>query len=140
MRLLPALAALTLVGACSTDPEPETVSDPAPSAGTSSAAPSRTPTEATTAAAPAGPSLAVTIDGDEITPNAEELTVTAGEPIAITFTSDRAGELHVHAKPEQYVEFGEGTTTAELVVDVPGSVEVEEHETGAVVALVEVRP
>ena len=147
-QLLPALAALALVGACSSDPEPETAPDPTPSASTTAAAPSPSPsdqesTEASTEASapePEGPALAVTVDGDTVTPNAEELTATVGEPITITFTADRAGELHVHAKPEQYVEFTEGTTTAELVIDVPGSVEIEEHETGAVVAQVEVRP
>ncbi|MXG91978.1 hypothetical protein [Nocardioides flavescens] len=104
--------------------------------------PTGTPTETPTETEPAQPAadLVVTVQGDDVTPNAQELTVQAGEPLTIEFTSDRAGELHVHAKPEQYVEFGEGTTTAELTIDVPGSVEIEEHETGAVVALLEVQP
>ena len=146
MRLLPALAALALVGACSSDPdpEPETAPDPTPTASASSSPAEPSPSEASSSpsepAEPAGPTLAVTVEGEQVTPNAEELTATVGEPITITFTADRAGELHVHAKPEQYVEFTEGTTTAELVIDVPGSVEIEEHETGAVVAQVEVRP
>ena len=86
-----------------------------------------------------GPRLEVTVNGDQVSPNAEEISLGTGEPLTLQIRSDRAGELHVHAKPEQYVEFGAGTTTTELVIDTPGSVEVEEHESGAVVAQIEVR-
>ena len=88
---------------------------------------------------PSGPSLEVEIDGESVLPNAERLTVKAGDPIIISFTTDRPGELHVHSKPEQYVEFDAGSTKTELVIDTPGLVEVEEHDTGAVVAQIEVR-
>jgi hypothetical protein len=145
---LPALAlaatvALAGCGSDDTDTGIETVT--AGSAAPSSAAATETPTETPTETKPAQPAqpaadLVVTVEGDRVTPNAEELTVQAGEPLTIEFTSDRAGELHVHAKPEQYVEFEQGTTTTELTIDVPGSVEIEEHETGAVVALLEVQP
>ncbi|WP_231252727.1 hypothetical protein [Nocardioides furvisabuli] len=57
----------------------------------------------------------------------------------IEIQSDRAGELHVHSTPEQYVEFDAGRTSAQLVIETPGSVEVEEHDTSAVVALIEAR-
>lgn len=85
------------------------------------------------------PDLAVTVAGGEITPNAEELQVAVGEPMTVRVESDRVGELHVHSTPEQYVEFGPGTTTRELVFETPGSIEVEEHDSGAVVAFVEAR-
>ncbi len=57
----------------------------------------------------------------------------------MTVDSDRAGELHVHAKPEQYVEFTPGTTEKTLSIETPGSIEIEEHDSGTVVALLEVR-
>jgi len=149
---LPTLAlvtALALAG-CGSD-DTETAADETTASTTSS--PTATPTETSEAPTPsetpetpetqpaqAAADLVVTVEGDRVTPNAQELTVAAGEPLTIEFTSDRAGELHVHAKPEQYVEFDEGTTTTELTIDVPGSVEIEEHETGAVVALLEVQP
>ena len=78
------------------------------------------------------------IGGDTVSPNAKRISVEAGDPVTITFTTDRAGELHVHSKPEQYVEFGRGTSEHELVVTTPGTVEVEDHDTGAVVAVLEV--
>lgn len=83
--------------------------------------------------------LDITVTGDEVSPNAEEVDLAVGEPLVLRFTADRDGELHVHSKPEQYVEFGEGTTEQELVVETPGEVEVEEHDTGAVVAVITVR-
>jgi hypothetical protein len=115
----------------------ETPSGPAPS---TSPSPSSTPTPTTTPSPsePAGPMLAVEIQGETVRPNAVEIRLDVGEPLAMTFDTDRAGELHVHSKPEQYVEFEAGTSTRELVVETPGSVKIEEHDTGAVVAVVEV--
>lgn len=143
-----ALAATLALAGCGSD-DADTAADettPSVTPTATSEAPSETPTPSGTTAPtetePPQPAadLVVTVEGDRVTPNAQELTVQAGEPLTIEFTADRAGELHVHAKPEQYVEFDEGTTTAELTIDVPGSVEIEEHETGAVVALLDVQP
>jgi hypothetical protein len=88
---------------------------------------------------PEGPVLEVAIDGAGVSPNSQRIELARGEPLVIEFRSDRAGELHVHAKPEQFVQFPAGSSTRELVIDVPGLVEVEEHETGAVVAQLEVQ-
>ena len=79
------------------------------------------------------------VDGDDVGPNAVELEVGVGDSLTVSVDSDRAGELHVHSTPEQYVEFGAGETTQELTFGTPGTVEVEEHDSGAVVAFVEVR-
>lgn len=86
-----------------------------------------------------GPLLTVTIDGEDVQPNAQEISLKTGERLPIEITSDRSGELHVHSTPEQYIEFDAGTAQTELVIDNPGSVEVEDHDTGVVVALIEVR-
>ncbi|MDP3891222.1 hypothetical protein [Nocardioides sp.] len=115
----------------------ETPTAPASSAATS-ATPTSGPASPTAPPQPSGPTLAVTVDGDDVGPNATELTVAAGEPLLITVTASRPGELHVHSKPEQFVEFAKGVTTYELVVDVPGQVEIEEHDTSVVVAQVQV--
>jgi hypothetical protein len=125
---LAGLAATTVLAACaSTDTTPESTPE------TSSATPAE---EAPTSA---GPSLNITIGGEEIEPNAQEIDLAAGEKLTIEVQSDRAGELHVHSTPEQLVEFDAGTTSTQLAVETPGTVEVEEHDTGAVVALIEVR-
>ena len=101
---------------------------------------SSSPTEETsTEAAPAAQVLEVEIAGDKITPNAAPFEVALGEPLEVVVTSDTDGSLHVHSIPEEFVDFKSGKTEQTLVFKTPGSVEVEDHETGAVVALIEVR-
>lgn len=106
-----------------------------PSGGASSAA----PVSPTAESIDLGPVLTVTIDGEVVSPNAEEIELSTGEKLLVEIDSDRAGEIHVHSAPEQFIEYAEGTTNGEIVVNTPGSVEVEDHDTSAVVALVEVR-
>lgn len=105
-----------------------------PSAASSPAAPVSPSTESTDL----GPLLTITIDGEEVSPNAEEIHLGTGEKLLVEIDSDRAGELHIHSAPEQFVQFAEGTTDGEIVVNTPGTVEVEDHDTSAVVALIEV--
>ena len=45
----------------------------------------------------------------------------------------------MHATPEQYQEFDEGRSTVEMAFDKPGAVDVEEHESGALVLRVLVK-
>lgn len=139
-----ALALATVLGACAAPAddegaEPSTTSSSSP---TSSADPSPSrspkPSAAPSTTKPAGPALAVTVKGDAVGPNADEISLKVGEPLTITFSADRPGELHVHSKPEQYVEFAAGKSDKRLVISTPGTVEIEEHDTGAVVAVVEV--
>jgi len=155
MRILTSLAAAALAAAvltsCSGDSNDaaDSAQDPA---GTSSstAAPTPEPAPATAEApsapassgapvAPAGTTLTITVAGDSVSPNGERLELAVGEPLTVEIDSDRAGELHVHSKPEQYVNFEAGTSTQELVVERPGLVEMEDHDTGDVVAQIEVR-
>ncbi len=82
----------------------------------------------------AGPTLAMTVSGGDVSPMGRTIELAAGDPLTIRITSDRPGELHVHSSPEQYVEFGAGRTTHKLTVPQPGQVDVEEHESGALVA------
>src|SRR5215218_3396028 len=120
MRLAPCLAAATLAALVLTgcagndDTASRTPSTPA-----TSASPDKTPsaTRSTTPPAePEAPTLQITIDGDRVAPNGQRLEVPVGEPVLLRFSSDRAGELHVHSKPEQVVGFPTGTSSEELVV------------------------
>ena len=138
----PALAAilLTLLAACGTEDAAAPTGD-----GVATAPPSATPSgpsgdepSRSQAAEPAPADLAVVVDGAEITPNAQAISVDVGDPLSVSVEADRAGELHVHSKPEQYFPFQPGETTFELTVQTPGSVEVEDDDTGDVVALLEV--
>lgn len=86
-----------------------------------------------------GAALQIVIDGDRIEPNGERVEVGVGETVVLEIESDRTAELHVHSSPEQELSVEEGTSRVELVIDTPGVIDVEEHETGVVVYQLEVR-
>lgn len=141
LPLAAALAAVALTACSGAGEEPDTDAasgSPSPTA-TSSATPDDTTSATPSETAPEGPLLEVVIAGDKVSPNAVELRVGVGETLTVAIDSDRAGELHVHSKPEQYVQFASGSSEHGLVITTPGKVEVEDHDTGAVVALIEVR-
>ena len=75
----------------------------------------------------------MTVQGDQVSPQAEVIEADIDKPITLQIQSDRAGEMHVHSSPEQYVEFGPGSTTAEIRFENPGAIDVEEHDSGALV-------
>ncbi len=85
-----------------------------------------------------GTVIAITIDGDQITPNGDRIQVALGEPVTFDITADRAGELHVHSTPEQELQFEQGDSQVEVTFDKPGVVEVEDHESDRVVVQLQV--
>ncbi len=133
------LALLLALAGCADDPTDASPPDQAAPSPSETATSSEKESAKPKPEEPESPVLEVAIDGEDVSPNSQRIELARGEPLVIEFRSDRAGELHVHAKPEQFVEFPAGSSTRELVIDVPGVVEVEEHETGAVVAQLEVQ-
>ena len=140
-------AALT---ACGDDPEAPGASEPeSQSVESESPSPSPSPSEdrsdslskspSKTKSEDSGPGLEVEVEGDEVKPVAEQVDLAVGERLTITVESDRAGELHVHSDPEHSFEFGPGTEKFQLTIDTPGSVDIEEHESDALVARLLVR-
>ena len=141
-----AVAATLVLASCGSD---EPAEDTASS--TESSAPAEEPTDEPAETEPteestpdeepeaAGKTLEITVEGDSISPNGAEMSLSTGDELVLEITSDRAGELHVHARPESYVQFGAGETTERIVFENPGTVEIEDHDTGFVVALVQVR-
>ena len=111
----------------------------ASSSSSPSSSPSASPSEKTPSASPAAVTLAVQVRGDEVTPLAEQVDLPVGETLVVTVDADRAGELHVHADPEQHLAFDSGTAEFEVTLETPGSVDIEEHEADALVARVLVR-
>lgn len=136
----PVLAVVLAVSACGDDGD-ETATDRPTVAPTSSSTPaedaSESPSESTPA--PTATSIQVKIEGHEVTPSGDRVRVRAGEPIVFDVTADAPGSLHVHSTPESVLEYDEGSTKLELVIDQPGVVEVESHEAHAVVVQLEVR-
>lgn len=83
--------------------------------------------------------IEVEIEGDRIEPNGKRVQVSAGETVTLDVESDRAAELHVHSSPEQVLEVKPGESTLTLVIERPGIVDIEEHDTGLIVLQLEVR-
>ena len=77
--------------------------------------------------------VAVTVDGDTVSPTNKQLEIGVGDTVTLHVTADRAGELHVHSSPEQELEFEKGETDLPITLDKPGSVDVEEHASEALV-------
>ena len=90
-------------------------------------------------AEPAGPVVEVAIKGDRVTPAGKRVDAEVGVPVTFVVTSDRTGGLHVHSSPEQTPEFVDGTTTLQVTIERPGLIDVEEHESGELIAQLEVR-
>lgn len=134
------LAAGLTLSACGGDAD--TAAEPTPSPTTASVTPSETASEEPESEEPEpepeGTIVVVTIDGDRIEPNGASIEADLDEPVVLAITSDRAGELHVHSTPEQFVEFRKGSHEYELTFEQPGVVEVEDHDTGFVIAQLQV--
>lgn len=81
----------------------------------------------------------VSIVGDEVTPVAQSVDLAVGETLLLEVESDRAGELHVHSSPEQFADFAAGSSKLDFIFDKPGSVDIEEHDTGALIVRVLVK-
>ena len=143
-RALVALTAMTVlaVGGCGDD-EPAAQSPSSPSASASSPSPSEKeprPGKDTSPPAPVDEVVVdVTIAGGEVTPVAQEVQLGVGETLLLEVSSDRGGELHVHSAPEQFADFEAGASRLDFTFDKPGSVDVEEHASGALVVRVLVR-
>ncbi len=109
-----------------------------PSASPTSGNPtSATPAPATSKAAE-GVTVEISYAKGSFDPQGTTVKVPLGEPVTLHVTADKAGELHVHSTPEAEVEFTAGETSKTLTFDRPGVVEVESHDTGAVVVMLQV--
>lgn len=98
-----------------------------------------TTAEASPTDGPDDGAIEVEIEGNEIEPRGKRVKVGVGEEIVLAVESDRAAELHVHSSPEQVLEITRGESTLTLTIDMPGIVDVEEHDTGVIILQLEVR-
>ncbi len=84
--------------------------------------------------------IAITFDGDTVTPNGERVDVSVGQKIELDVTADAPGEIHVHSNPEQELEYDKGSTTLTLdPIDQPGVVDVESHALEQTIVQLEVK-
>lgn len=137
------LMVLTGCAGADTDAEPSdtasTSAAPSPDGDSASSPPAGASTAPAEPAEPAAREVKVTVSGGEVTPNGKRVDLKVNEPLVLRVTSDRAGELHAHSRPEQTLAYSKGTSTLRLKVENPGVVDVEDHETGIVVLQLEVR-
>ena len=118
--------------------------EPAPAEPAGTRSPGRrtataTPTGSPSPAAVSGTVVAVRIADGRVTPNGERVRVGVGEPVTFRISSDAAGELHLHATPEDSLSFGAGTTRWVVTLRQPGVAEVELHEPPVVLVQLEAR-
>lgn len=136
------LAGLALTS-CGSDAEPGKADSPKSSTPSATAEASGEPSPSVTARTPVSDpgavTLKLTVRGDSITPPAKVVQVERGKPVVFQIESDRPGALHVHSSPEQAQEFKKGRSTISLTLDMPGVVEVEEHEADVLVAQLQVK-
>ena len=72
--------------------------------------------------------IAITFQGQDVTPNGTDVDVEVGQPIELDVTADKPGEIHVHSTPEQEFEYDAGHSTLDMKpIDAPGRVTVESH-------------
>lgn len=136
-----AVAVLALAGCGGDEPTTEGAPGTTPTASADAPSPSasKTPKRSDTTAPPASAeevTVDVTITGDDVTPVAQQVELAVGETLLLDVTSDRAGELHVHSSPEQYADFEAGSAQLDFTFDKPGSVDIEEHDSGALIVRV----
>lgn len=136
-RFLAVLASLTLalaVSACDTgsdDKTPTTRAEP----GTATATPSA---EVTGSPAAGAKVIAITLDGTSVSPSAERVKIATGQPVVFRVSSTVSGQLHIHSSPEQRIDFAAGDSEITLTFDVPGVVDVEDHDLDALIVQLEV--
>lgn len=112
-----------------------------PDADPTTAAPTATTSTSTTpgSSAPAeGVTVEISLTDGKFDPQGKTVKVPVDEPVTLAITADAAGALHIHSTPEEQVEFGIGETSKTITFTRPGVIEVESHDTGAIVVMLQV--
>jgi len=83
--------------------------------------------------------IAITFNGDDVTPNGSDIDVKVGQRLEFDVTADKPGEIHVHSTPEQELPYKAGKSTLTITtLDQPGTVDVEVHDLDKVIVQLEV--
>lgn len=83
--------------------------------------------------------IAITVDGSNVTPNGDRIPVKVGQDVVLDVTADAPGEIHVHSTPEQEFEYEAGSTQLTISgLDQPGIVTIESHTLDKVIVQLEV--
>ena len=72
--------------------------------------------------------IAITFQGNDVTPSGTDIDVEVGQPVELDVTADKPGEIHVHSSPEQEYEYDARSSTIVVKpIEAPGWVTVESH-------------
>lgn len=131
---LPLIAVLLLTGCGSEESVAAPVSPATATAAPTSAAspsPATEPSSAPSAApSPAGTTIDVGYAGGKVTGVDGRISVPVGKPVLVRVTSDVAEEIHVHGYDLEADLTAGGTAEIGFTADIPGSFEVELHDSG----------
>lgn len=85
-------------------------------------------------------SLSVDVMGTKVSPKNQVVEVPKGSEVRLEVKADKAGELHIHSRPEQTKEYNAGTTRISLGRFVtPGRYPVEIRALDSTVATLDVK-
>jgi FtsP/CotA-like multicopper oxidase with cupredoxin domain len=139
--ILLAIAAVVLVGgviiAASSGGDDEPSSTDTTAAQTS---PSGDGTTTTGKKAPKPRVESIRIKAGKPVGGAKTLKFTKGDTVALSFSSDEAGEVHIHGYDKEVELTGSGAQTVRFKADLEGIYEIEDHESDELLAKLEVRP
>lgn len=82
--------------------------------------------------------IEITIAGGTVTPEPGTTKVTLGDTVMIMVTSDVDDEVHVHGYDKEFELKAGEMTSVTFTADIPGTFEVETHESGTVLTELEV--
>lgn len=83
--------------------------------------------------------IEVHVTKDTVEPLGKTVDLKVGEKLILAIDAEVPGELHVHSTPEQEIAYPAGSSTAQIVINRPGIVEVESHTLDKLVLQLEVR-
>lgn len=82
--------------------------------------------------------IKITLDGKTVSPSAEKRAIKLNQPVVLQINAVSAGQLHIHSKPEQVLDFPAGESEINLTFKIPGIVDVEDHALDALIVQLEV--
>jgi hypothetical protein len=114
---------------------------PSPSTSSASPAPSR-PVNSPSTQEPVNEQVVIdiTISGGKVNPNGRKVAVPLGSTVAVNVTSDVDDEIHAHLGENDFtldVRAGQ-TEKGRFVANAPGSFEIESHELGKIIVILNV--
>lgn len=138
--ILLVLAALVLVGGIAVIGTSAGDDDDTNDKNVPSTAVATPPGETGKKAAPKARVESIRIKGGKPAGGVQTLKYDSGDTIALRFSTDKAGEVHIHGFDQEFEVTPESPKVVRFKADIEGIFEIEDHETDELLAKLEVRP